>query len=45
MVDDKIWLLLALVWLLWALMRARQNRVSRPSKKRWKLLRDVPGDS
>lgn len=45
MVDDKIWLLLGLVWLLWVVMRARKNRPEgKPKRKRWKLLRDTPGD-
>ena len=45
MVDNKIWFLLGLIWLLWMVIRARKARQP-PSKNRprWKLLRDKPAD-
>jgi hypothetical protein len=45
MVDDKIWILLGLVWLLWVLTDRRKNRPSQPEKvKRLKLFREKPAD-
>ncbi|WP_310446125.1 hypothetical protein [Thiobacillus sp.] len=45
MVDDKIWLLLGLVWVLWFLIDKRKNRPSQPHKiKKFKLFRDKPAD-
>jgi hypothetical protein len=44
-VDDKVWMLLGLCWLLWVFVRARKNRISQPGKfKRFKLFRDKPAD-
>lgn len=41
----KIWLLLALVWLLWYLIDRRRNRPAQPRKiERFRLFRKTPAD-
>lgn len=45
MVDDEIWILLGLVWLLWLLIDRRKNRPRQPHKiKRLRLFRERPAD-
>jgi hypothetical protein len=45
MVDDKIWALLGLVWLLWLLISSRKDRPSQAHKiRRFRLFREKPAD-